>query len=451
MTDTITHPDTVQDPSPASLPTISLDNGTWDLPRRSATVREVVEALDPLLEAVRLQLGPGANRDALLDQLHGTLGFSTREASLPLAHIAKDDTLRRDLAAQAEAISDYIIHTVRAVNESGISIERNGEAWLRGLLFRSRCDGHLWQPAVTMQLTGPWGGPHVMQLYNEWLHQIVLLRDSLIPFANWETLPIPLDRLSGPRGLRALELPRGRFVTDLLTKQVENVTILRMAQAVFGLEDEDNSYGFAVGGITVLPCSVGADIETSPKALLSWREAAISGLETAGPVRFRYAADDYFTQPRSKIGAGATSAEPVAATARLDGRAIGGGDALIDLIVTIDGKEFHVDLGQALRGHRFSYRPSVEEYAIRFGEGADNTAVFHDIAELFSLPAIATAEQGTHVIQQSTDPLVDLAVLGKIYPENTIVQGSASWEDVQRSGKQYGYRFVLQRRAAIRI
>lgn len=440
MTDTTTH----ESQSSISLSNASLDLGTWDLPRRRATIREIVEALDPLLEAVRLQLGPGANRDALLDQLHGTLGFASREASLPLAHIAADDILRRDLAARARSISDYLVRTVREVNEAGISIERHGEPWFHRLLFRSRCDGHLWRPDVTTQLTGPHGGPHVMQLYNEWLHQIVLLRDSLIPFANWESLPVPLDRLSGARGLRALEPARGRFVGDLLTKQVENVTILRMAQAVFGIEDEDNSYGFSAGGITVLPSSVGADIEMSNKALLSWRDAAIPGLPTSEPVRFRYATDDYFALPRSEIGAGTASPKSVAATARLDARRIGDSNALVDIVVAIGNETFRIDLGQALRGHRFSYRATTEERTIRPAADGQGAAAFHDLAELFSLPALATAGQGTHVIQRSADPLVDLAVLGKIYPENTIIRGNASWEAVHRSGKQYGSRFVLQ-------
>jgi hypothetical protein len=48
------------------------------------------------------------------------------------------------------------------------------------------------------------------------------------------------------------------------------------------------------------------------------------------------------------------SAKSVAATARLDRRAISGGDALIDLIVAIDGKEFRVDLGQALPRKRLA-------------------------------------------------------------------------------------------------
>lgn len=427
------------------------EESDWDLPRHPSTVREIIEGLDPLLEAIRLQLGSDADGDALLDQLGPTLSFGARESSLPLAHVSDDDTLRRDLAAQARAISGYIVRTAREVNESRVSIRRHGEERLGNMLLRSRCDGHLWQPGVNAQLTGPRGGAHVMQLYNEWLHQIVLLRDILVPFANWETLPIPLQRLAGARGLRALEEPRARFVGELLTKQVGHGTIVGLAQAVFGLEREENCYGFTVDGVTVLPASAHDDPATAPKALLKWGRRGIAGLEDAPAVRFRYAADDYFLQSRSEIGASTASATAVSASASLAGRLIGGKDALVDLVVTTGDWVYRVDLGQALRGHRFAYRPSAEPHDIRFGEGADGTAVFHDLAELFSQEGMATASDGIHVVIQSDDHLVNLAILGKIYPENTVIRGEASWLEVLRSGKNYGARFVLQSDTGIRI
>ncbi|MFT4181925.1 MAG: hypothetical protein QM636_08395 [Rhizobium sp.] len=417
----------------------------WDLPRHSATVGEIIEALDPLLEAVRLQLGGGAERDGLLDQLRGTLSLTARESSLPLAHVPTDDGLRHELTIQAGAISDYIIGKTRQVNESGVSLRRHGADALQSFALRSHCDGHLWRPDVTAQLTGPYGGPNVMQIFNEWLHQIVLLRDSLIPFTNWETLPIPLDRLAGARGLRALEEARGRFVGDLVTKQVQHGTILRMAEAVFGLPSGEASYGFFTGEIVILPCVVGDDIGTAPKALLSWRQDGISGLERAGPTRFPYAQSDYFAQTRSRIGAVSAAPDREAAHARLEARSIGKGEALIDIVVTL-GEEFRIDLGQALRGHRFAYRPAVETYAVRFAEPNDEVPVTHPLAELLSLPAIATADSGIHIIHLPDDPLASLAILGKIYPENTIIRGEASWDDVGRSGKKYGARFVLERR-----
>lgn len=37
---------------------------------------------------------------------------------------------------------------------------------------------------------GPKGSPEIMQLFNEYLHQLILLRDALMPFENWEEVPI---------------------------------------------------------------------------------------------------------------------------------------------------------------------------------------------------------------------------------------------------------------------
>lgn len=414
----------------------------WDLPRAPSTPRAILEALDPLLESIVLRLGDSVDRNALLDQLAATLGFSGREAALPLSHIAEDDTLRRDLTSQARKIGEFIVRTAREVNDSRVSLRRYGAAALREFALRSHCDGHLWAPAVTEQLTGPAGGPAVMQLYNEWLHQIVLLRDSLIPFENWESLPVPLDRLATARGLRGLEDARGRFVGGLLTKRVQHAEILRMAQALFGLEPEDQSYGFSAGGVVVLPSSLRGNVESSQKSLLRWERRTIPGVDPATSACFRYAESDYLAQPRSEILTRSLPTPPAAG--RIEGRRTPNGDTLLDIIVTIGGQEFRVDLGQALRSHRFSYRPAVERHVVRLDKRASEAVVEHGLLDLFSLPEIATAEADVHVLTLTTDPLVDLAILGKIYPENTVIQGAAPWDEVKRSGKNYGAKFVLQ-------
>ncbi|SCB27938.1 hypothetical protein [Rhizobium hainanense] len=224
--------------------------------------------------------------------------------------------------------------------------------------------------------------------------------------------------------------------------------ILRMAEALFGLPSGEASYGFFTGEIVILPCVVGDDIGTAPKGLLSWRQDGISGLEDAGPMRFRYAQSDYFAQTKSQIGLVSAASDQGAAHARLEARSIGENEALIDIVVTL-GEKFRIDLGQALRGHRFAYRPAVETYAVRFAELSDEAPVTHPLSDLLSLPEIATADSGIHIIQFPDDPLASLAILGKIYPENTIIRGEASWDEVGRSGKKYGARFVLQHRSAL--
>ena len=136
------------------------------------------------------------------------------------------------------------------------------------------------------------------------------------------------------------------------------------------------------------------------------------------------------------------------AVGRLEGRRIGDGIALIELVVTLREREYRVDLGQALRGHRFSYRPATETYAVRFEGGERSPTTVHVSAGLFALPGMATAETGTHLVALPEDRLAALAILGKIYPENTIIQGDAPWDEVLCTGKNYGAKFVLQRAAS---
>ncbi|KAJ0345850.1 hypothetical protein COL922a_014914, partial [Colletotrichum nupharicola] len=57
-----------------------------------------------------------------------------------------------------------------------------------------------------------------MQLYNEYMHQMVLLRDALLPFYNYEEVLIPVT--GAGRGLRHMEGPREGFMAKLFTKQV---------------------------------------------------------------------------------------------------------------------------------------------------------------------------------------------------------------------------------------
>lgn len=68
---------------------------------------------------MRLQLGHGADRAALIGQLEATLSLSAREASLPLAHIAPDDTLRMDRRARADAEQATIAGVSHAVTIGG--------------------------------------------------------------------------------------------------------------------------------------------------------------------------------------------------------------------------------------------------------------------------------------------------------------------------------------------
>jgi hypothetical protein len=54
-----------------------------------------------------------------------------------------------------------------------------------------------------------------------------------------------------------------------------------------------------------------------------------------------------------------------------------------------------------------------------------------------------TADDGIHLLPTGDDPLLTLALLGKLYPGNVVLAGTANWGAVLAAGKGYGARFVL--------
>ena len=100
---------------------------------------------------------------------------------------------------------------------------------------------------------GSRGGPVTMQLYNEWLHQIVLLRDALLPFTNWQNVPL----LVTPTGLRHTESARDSFLTELLVRQIRHTSIVDFARNVVTGTSGPAGYGFDPDGGTVLPAVIG--------------------------------------------------------------------------------------------------------------------------------------------------------------------------------------------------
>ncbi|WP_144406981.1 hypothetical protein [Paenibacillus sp. IHBB 10380] len=75
----------------------------------------------------------------------------------------------------------------REFQSQGWALNHYWEAALDDLALRSRCDQHLWTPQVAKTLIGPAGGPALIQLFNEYLHQFVLLRDPLSRYCGYST------------------------------------------------------------------------------------------------------------------------------------------------------------------------------------------------------------------------------------------------------------------------
>lgn len=424
----------------------------WDLPRRPLMARQVVESLDVLLEAMCLQLG-AIDRRPLIRSMAATLSIAGREACLPLATLDFADPLRRELTAQAARIGETITAWAVEANESQVALRRYGRDALMSLALRSRCDGHLWTNAATSLLTGPNGGPIVMQLYNEWLHQLVLLRDALLVYENWQDVPLPLDRLSGSRGLRALEAARASFLASFLTRIPTHASIVAHARSLFdpaGIGgSEGDYYGFQAEHGLALPSVMGSEtIDNASSGLLTWHATRIDPLcdrqtSTSATVPFHYAFADYLAAPRSVIKAAMTGV-PLEAKAMTVAEPVPGGGLHLWLQLGDTGNSHRVDLGQCLRGHRFAYRARAAGTA-RDGQEAFSRpgAIWHEAGAVLRQPGLLSAENGVHLVPTGGDALLTLAILGKLYPENTVLAQDAAWPDVLAAGKGYGAKFVV--------
>lgn len=413
----------------------------WDLPRRALTAHQIVEELDALFHAVCLHLGASArDRQVLLQSMAVTLSIGGREASLPLQALAFEDPLRRELTDQAHRIGRSLADWAVAISDAKATLKRDH---MQRIELRSHCDGHLWTEEATAMLTGASGGPVVMQLYNEWLHQLVLLRDALLPFENWADVPVPLHRRGAGRGLRSLETPRRQFLGEFLTRILTHATVVRFARSLFEGTEADNApeggeqYGFQVESGLVLPSVIGReDVAAGPRGLLSWHPARFPDLPSGRTVGFRCGLVDYLAAARSAIGDG-TAGTPPTGDATILAEPVGERAALLWLDLSAGSHSYRVELGQCLRGQRFAYRPQ----AVR--EGVAVEAQVHRAQDILVQPGLVTASDGTHLVPTGGNALITLALLGKIYPENTVLGEAAAWSEVLAAGKGYGSKFIL--------
>jgi len=395
-----------------------LGGSRWnDFPAAAAlTARQFFAGAEPLLQGVLDSLD-SVDRDVLAAQTYATLGLGTREASLPLAAGPDASTAARELAAQADTIGREIAAWTAA------SIDRLLDDRIPfpagPLVVRSHCDGHLLTHPATDLLMGRRGGPVTIQLYNEWLHQMVLLRDALLPFANWEDVPL----LVTPVGLRHLEEPRERFLAEVLFRQVRHTSIVGFARQVVTGAGGPDGYGFDSDGGNVLPAVVTGSPLTAPKYLLTWQPAA----GEAGT----YVAEtaDYYTAPRTLLENLPAPAAAGAAHGRVVRGPVSDGVRTARIEVTNGGVTTSVDLGQALRGHRFAaVQGSVTGTA---ASGARSV----DLGAVLRADGLAWTETGDVALDAiGQDDLVVLALLGRLYPENVVLRAGAGGVTAGRDG-----------------
>jgi hypothetical protein len=441
--------------------------------------RELVKITAPLLESIVLRLGPDgpdevkSSRDILLDGLAASLATTGRESTLPLSY-SHQDTSRKEIAWQAHRIGKSLVKYVREVSNA-----QDADA---NYNLYSQCEGHLWTPEVAALLMGPRSNSQLMALYNEWLHRMILLRDALLPFENYAEVPFVIP-YSSRRGIRDFEQARKVFLLHCLAGTVPQNAIIDLAKVFTAPTLPAGGYGLQYSQGLILPAFLSGSnflhlVRHHPARLDDSKLDLLFDYEH--PVYS--AARTEICEPEHQVPPGAW---PPPSLMALDPHvrksSIGvdiGKDAsrrLLKLELDIDaGVSISVDLGQIARGRRYAYRASPN---VRISNGIvedprdsnsdssfpestiqtpspspppsrkrqlSNTLLHRTVTALSHPGLVSCSKTGeTHVFPAS-DPLIGMALLGKLYPENVILlDDDGTPEDAESTGKGFGARFVV--------
>ncbi|RHZ49636.1 uncharacterized protein CDV56_101445 [Aspergillus thermomutatus] len=409
----------------------------WTIPAGVYTPQQLVHRLSPLLDIVVHRLGPDppntSARALLLDTIAATLSTDRRESAL---HFSPEilNTSRREIMHQAHRIGAKLVSWAdqhRGTPSDTVEI-------------RSPCESHQLIPLRVELLFSRRSQPQLLQLFEEYSHQMVLLRDALLPFENFEQTPIPIpgngtrDR---DRGLRYLEAPRRGFLVGLFTKEVAQASVVAFARAVLAPRlpvPRTGGYGFQYKQGLVIP-AVLAGSETVH--LLRYVAALVCEAEE---VLFDYQFEDSDAAPRVEVAGTAEWAgiPPATGEVKRAGLVVGPVRGLIaELHLRLEmggGGLVAVDVGQIARGHRHAYRVRPS------GAGRAPQAFVHQAFDILQHPGIGlvTASGGIHVIPVA-DRLVALALLGRLYPGNVaLLPGDGNLADINMD-KRIEPRFVL--------
>lgn len=408
--------------------------------------RDLIAMFGPLLDTCIRRVGrerPEATRDVLIGGLAAILATSGRESSLALRNMGGGNPSRTEMVRQADTISATLLSYVHE------SLDPNHADPKFSMM--SHCDGHLWTKDVVGELMGPRGDSVVMQLYNEWSHRIVLLRNALMPFENWDEVPIVIENNSAQKGMRMLERPSDAFVMRLLSGRLTQSSLVEMAKALTAPSLPSGGFGFQYSQGTILP----AFLAGSPsRSLLRYYPA--QEVESPSEVLFDYEHTSYEVAARSTLPLSTT--EVSNSTAQSHASVLKsyplpdshGTKAHLKLQFQLQSHpetEFSVCFGQIARGRRYASRVPPNHINGEFGT---TQPVFHSVENAFSLPGLVfsteQAEEDEKSLQVFTisDPLIALALFGKLYPGNVVeLEESGDLSSALHVGRGFGTKFVI--------
>ncbi|KAL4985599.1 hypothetical protein BDW68DRAFT_179550 [Aspergillus falconensis] len=458
-------------PSPAAL----ITSAEWTLKPGIYTPRQLVQGFAPLLDTVLHHLAPDPSakppRSQLLANIAALLSTETPESSLPFPNNNSNsgtDKSCAEIRKQANHIGQSLVQWAAEFTEDTAS---------PSLVLRSRCEGHLLIPENVQLIFGPRSKPHLMQLFNEYMHQMVLLRDSLLPFANYEDVRIPIsnsvdgDGRVKVRGLRFMEAAREKFMARVLMKQVTQASVVEMARALLvpdlARTTGTTGYGFQYKQGLVIPALFTDPGQgETPLHLLQYIPAHVD--PSHEEMLFDYEFADYYSAPKLEIPPGTVYPPALATIPGTESRCVHIASlALVPPAPVRDRKSVRVlqlslrleldngqiiltDLGQIARGKRYSYEPSGSADSV-LKDGVISHAA-HEIfrsspelgAETETKPGLITASNGGFHVITAEERLVALAVLGTLYPENVLLLSREDALDrAVNAGKGFEPKFVV--------
>ena len=426
----------------------------WDIPAGVYSPRQIVKSVSPLLETVLVGLGADphntvSSRKLLVDGLAALLSPASKESAFPIPLMVTDAS-RTEIAKQSFRIGKTLTQFVDELSNPGAKSQVRAQ---------TPCEGYLLIDSVARLLHGPRGSEDLIHLYNEWLHQMVLLRDFLLPFQNYVDVQLSIQSKRGI-GLRDFEELRSKFLVQCLTRTVSQTALVDVAKTFTAPNLPSGGYGLQYPQGLILPAFLSG---SNSLHLLRFHGAHL-GECVADPraeILFDYEYTDYSSAPRSNISKPTDVVSPHAwpstPPTRYDVKECSlvaekkseqcPFRYLLKLQIKLnEGLPTAVDLGQIARGRRYAYQMAETRvsHELSPSEGWSTTARVYSPLAILSQPGLVSSQEpGLHLIP-AANPVIGLALLGKLFPDNVVMLGAGQRPEIAEAlGKNFGPKFIL--------
>lgn len=363
---------------------------------------------------------PRTVREHLVDGLAESLSTDGPSAVVRLDARAVHSGARADLRDSAQRLNGLLLELV----ESSAARAMDTVVGEPQLAFESHCVGYIWTPAVAALLAGGTGTRVARDHYNEWLWQLVTLRDALLPFVQPERIRVAVDGL----GLRRVEQARDRLILDLVTRRASFLSIVAHVASVLGVAGPvpGAAYGVRTASALVLPAFLARrELEASPWLF------DLAPETLAGSVGFIVAGG---VESSASV---LTSSRPVGEVevVAIEGELLADREQLV-LEVGFDDNRWRVDGGAVVTGHRYALRPAQASGEFVVGDEVSGCEILRE-------PGSVRPSAGLRVVPTHGQwPLV-AGILGRLSPGNAVLWSGQDVSALSASTDNSGDGLVL--------